>query len=338
MWTHTLSHIRLLDPVDCISPGSSVHGTSQARILEWVAISSSRGSSRPRDQIRISCCSCMGRQILYRSAPWEALYSIISFSFLKPICKDNFPSFPVAAITRACSVALAVSDSLRPHGLQPARPLCPWDSPGKNTGVGFHALLQGISLTRDWIRVSCFAGRFLPLSPQGSPTAIINYCKLGALKQQKYIGSNFWKPELWSRVSAGLVSSGSPEEESVASVLASGGCLGNRCWSSVWRCSSPVSASVFTQHSLCVPSPNLLRTSFMEPGADFIKSDLILSNDVLCKAYDQVRSHSDVSYSDVTHLRSPQSEVPVAANLVADTIQHVTDEWMIEKNNWPGTP
>ena len=40
-----------------------------------------------------------------------------------------------------CSV---MSDSLRPHGLQPARLLCPWDSPGKNTGVGGHALLQGI--------------------------------------------------------------------------------------------------------------------------------------------------------------------------------------------------
>ena len=35
-------------------------------------------------------------------------------------------------------------DSLRPCGLQPARLLCPWDSPGKNTGVGCHALLQGI--------------------------------------------------------------------------------------------------------------------------------------------------------------------------------------------------
>ena len=34
--------------------------------------------------------------------------------------------------------------TLRPHGLQPARLLCPWDSPGKNTGVGCHALLQGI--------------------------------------------------------------------------------------------------------------------------------------------------------------------------------------------------
>ena len=37
------------DPMDCSPPGSSVHGTLQARILEWVAISSSRGSSPPRD-------------------------------------------------------------------------------------------------------------------------------------------------------------------------------------------------------------------------------------------------------------------------------------------------
>ena len=36
-----------------------------------------------------------------------------------------------------------MSDSLRPYGLQPARLLCPWDFPGKNTGVGCHALLRG---------------------------------------------------------------------------------------------------------------------------------------------------------------------------------------------------
>ena len=41
----------------------------------------------------------------------------------------------------------AASDSLRPYGLQPARLLCPWDSPGKNTGVGCHFLLQGIFST-----------------------------------------------------------------------------------------------------------------------------------------------------------------------------------------------
>ena len=45
----------------------------------------------------------------------------------------------------ACSVA---SDSLWPHGLRPARPLCPWDSPGKNTEGGCRALLQGILLTQ----------------------------------------------------------------------------------------------------------------------------------------------------------------------------------------------
>ena len=39
-------------------------------------------------------------------------------------------------------------NSLQPHGLQPARLLCPWDSPGKNTGVGCHAILQGIFLTQ----------------------------------------------------------------------------------------------------------------------------------------------------------------------------------------------
>ena len=41
-----------------------------------------------------------------------------------------------------------VSDTLGPRGLQPTRLLCPWDSPGKNTGVGCHFLLQGIFLTQ----------------------------------------------------------------------------------------------------------------------------------------------------------------------------------------------
>ena len=42
-----------------------------------------------------------------------------------------------------------VSDSLQPHGLQSTSLLSPWDSPGKNTGVGCHALLQGIFLTQE---------------------------------------------------------------------------------------------------------------------------------------------------------------------------------------------
>ena len=41
-----------------------------------------------------------------------------------------------------------LSDSLRPHGLQPIKLLCPWDSPGKNTRVGCHFLLQGVFPTQ----------------------------------------------------------------------------------------------------------------------------------------------------------------------------------------------
>ena len=44
----------LWEPMDCSPPGSSVHGIFQAKILEWVAISFSRGSSRPRDQTQVS--------------------------------------------------------------------------------------------------------------------------------------------------------------------------------------------------------------------------------------------------------------------------------------------
>ena len=53
------------DAMDCSLPGSSVHRTRQARILEWVAISFSRGSSQPRNQTRISYISCIGRRVLH---------------------------------------------------------------------------------------------------------------------------------------------------------------------------------------------------------------------------------------------------------------------------------
>ena len=53
-------------------PGSSVHGIPQAGILEWVAISCSRGSSQPRGQTCISDISCTGRRVLFHCATWEA--------------------------------------------------------------------------------------------------------------------------------------------------------------------------------------------------------------------------------------------------------------------------
>ena len=76
---------------------------------------------------------------------------------------------------RVCAVLLqsCPSDSLCPYGLQPTGLLCPWDSPGKNTGVGCHALLQGIFLTQGSNPcVLCLLHwqvGSLPLVPPGKP-------------------------------------------------------------------------------------------------------------------------------------------------------------------------
>ena len=62
----------LCDPMDCSLPGSSIHGIVQERTLEWVAISSSRGSSQCRDWTQGTWFFCIGRRILYRWATWQA--------------------------------------------------------------------------------------------------------------------------------------------------------------------------------------------------------------------------------------------------------------------------
>ena len=108
--------------MDCSLPRSTVRGIFPARVLEWVAISFSRGSSRPREWTQVSCIA--GRFFIVW-ATGEAL---------------NLHCMHV------CSV---VSDSLQLHGLWPSRLLCPWDSPGKSTGVGCYFLLQGIFPTQE---------------------------------------------------------------------------------------------------------------------------------------------------------------------------------------------
>ena len=86
------SCLTLCNPIDCSSPGSSVHGILQARILEWVAFPFSRGSSQPRDQSWgssqprdqswVSSGLCRGdslhcRQILYCLSHREALPKLL---------------------------------------------------------------------------------------------------------------------------------------------------------------------------------------------------------------------------------------------------------------------
>ena len=81
MYLYVLSRVWLFcNPMDCSLPGCSVHGILQARILEWVAISLSRGSSQPTDWTPASCVSCIGRQIVfhwsYLGSPKQRQYSL----------------------------------------------------------------------------------------------------------------------------------------------------------------------------------------------------------------------------------------------------------------------
>ena len=82
-----------------------------------------------------------------------------------------------------------VSDSLCPYGPWPARFLHPWDSPGNNTGVGCHALLQGIFLTQ----VSCIAGRcFTNRATREAHEYDIQACKeyWEKVRQTSYLSKN----------------------------------------------------------------------------------------------------------------------------------------------------
>ena len=167
--------------MDCSPPGFSVHEILWARILEWVAISFSRGSSRPRDQIWVSYISCLGRQVLYHTSMatqdkdkvWKKcketdlascldptsclpLFSYLPLSFPNSIPNSfslfqGFESHLVVTISSAqfepASVSLLPQSCLTLCDLMDCTP--PGSSvhevsPGKNTGVGCHAVLQGI--------------------------------------------------------------------------------------------------------------------------------------------------------------------------------------------------
>ena len=101
--------------MDCSPPGFSVHGILQARILEWVAIPSSMGSSQTRDWTQVSCIT--GRFFTIwatREAPE---------SLMEDFKKEN------AGLSSVQLSHSVVSNSLQPHGLHHARPPCPSPTP-----------------------------------------------------------------------------------------------------------------------------------------------------------------------------------------------------------------
>ena len=85
---------------------------------------------------------------------------------------NETPLHNLCDIVYALCTCSVMSDSMPPHGLQPTRLLCPWHSPGKNTGVGCHAPLQGIfpiqGLNLHLLRLLHWQAGSLPLAPSGT--------------------------------------------------------------------------------------------------------------------------------------------------------------------------
>ena len=104
----------LCDPMGCGPQGSSVHRIVQARILEWVAISSPRGSSRFRDLTHISCGSCTADRFFTTEPPRKP------FKLLIASCFCIIFKWPGAYIVLQFS-SVHLCPTLRPHGLQHTR-------------------------------------------------------------------------------------------------------------------------------------------------------------------------------------------------------------------------
>ena len=108
--------LTLCDPMDCSSPGFSVHRICQTRILEWVALPSYRRSSWPRDRTHIFC---VGRQILYHWATSEAWRLVLLINLYLAF----FPSLSSQAFKWVISMTgtmLRSQATLRiPHWLYP---------------------------------------------------------------------------------------------------------------------------------------------------------------------------------------------------------------------------
>ena len=148
----TQLYLTLCHPMDCSPPDSSIHGISQARILEWVAIPFSRGSSPPKDQTWVSCIA--GRfyaNWATREAPGYSVKVKVSVTQPPPTLCDPMDCSP------PCSSV---------HGTLQAR-ILEWVA---------ISLSRGSSRPRDWTWVSHIADRLYRLSQQGGTRILCITC------------------------------------------------------------------------------------------------------------------------------------------------------------------
>ena len=112
-----LIHVWLLATSWAVARQIPVHGIFQARVLEWAAISFSRGSSQPRNQTQVSLASYIGRKILYHSATWKAPYVAHNFRLCEIVFSRDrrLPNWCVPCILQHDVSSSAVLFSLQPE-------------------------------------------------------------------------------------------------------------------------------------------------------------------------------------------------------------------------------
>ena len=146
----SLSHATLCDPTDYSPPGSSVHGIFQAKILKWVSFPSPRDVPDPGIKPR---SPALQADALLSELPGELGYTRLTITCSFSLDCFNHQNGKIShsgkrLCMHSCQVASVASDSLQLYRLQPTGLLCPWDSPGKNTGIVCQAVLKCIFLTQ----------------------------------------------------------------------------------------------------------------------------------------------------------------------------------------------
>ena len=128
--------------VDCTPWGREESDTTERLHFHFLLSCIGEGNSNPLQ------CSCLENP-RDGGTWWAAVYGVAqSRTWLKRLSNSGSSSRSVEP------------NSLQPHGLEPTRLLCPWDFPGKDTGVGCHFLLQGIFPTQGYEPGTCTSGRF----------------------------------------------------------------------------------------------------------------------------------------------------------------------------------
>ena len=124
----------LCDPMDCSPPGSSVCGTLQARILEWVAIPFSGGSSRPRD----------GTQVSWIASRWFTIWALV--------CSNSHPLSQWCYLTILSSAA-PFSSCLQTFPASGSFPMSQlFTSGGQSIGVSVSASVLPVNI-QDWLSI-----------------------------------------------------------------------------------------------------------------------------------------------------------------------------------------